>query len=606
MELVYLWVEEYKNIKEQGFNFSPRFECTYENNELTIVEKKEDEYIKDFFGTNINITAIVGRNGSGKSSLFELLIETIHTFFKDFLKEKEKFNDIFKKKKVFIIFYSKKNNELLIINSITKKKPLLKIFISLKYKDEISDLKSIEETLFFLHYDYSCTKFRPYENNKSVSSSNPYSLINEYTLYEKSSLFQLLPKKTGMNNDNILGNDNYDKLVIMEVLYSKNKFIDTIYFTPEEITLEKNLNSRDGRFKNLRESVSRSDNALSYMKMMVYAELINLVATYSNKELIDFLQKIPKEYDEHFINKKDYFLELFKRSPQYIDKVKLLYDYLECLDSRDKEVNQLFLFQGEDNKPMYLKVNKKHVDQNSIDFFTKMPSQLFDIQILDKGGKSYNDLSNGEKSALRIRSYIESILHNNEKQHFFILLDEPANDMHPEWQKKLLSYLVETFKNRTQTIHFIFTSHSPFIISDLPKENVIFLKDGKIDKGLHQQTFGANIHTLLSDSFFMEDGLMGEFAKGKITEIKKFYEKVIKEKKTDENIEFYDKHQKKFWQIQKIIGEPFLQRVIGNYLDELELIFSDDNTLIQKELDEIEERKNYLLKLKEESHNDRN
>jgi hypothetical protein len=29
MELVYLWVEEYKNIYHQGFNFSPRFECEY-------------------------------------------------------------------------------------------------------------------------------------------------------------------------------------------------------------------------------------------------------------------------------------------------------------------------------------------------------------------------------------------------------------------------------------------------------------------------------------------------------------------------------------------------------------------------------------------------
>jgi len=27
MELVYLWIEEYKNIKNQGFNFSPWFEC---------------------------------------------------------------------------------------------------------------------------------------------------------------------------------------------------------------------------------------------------------------------------------------------------------------------------------------------------------------------------------------------------------------------------------------------------------------------------------------------------------------------------------------------------------------------------------------------------
>ena len=29
MELVYLWVDNYKNIRNQGFNFSPRFECEY-------------------------------------------------------------------------------------------------------------------------------------------------------------------------------------------------------------------------------------------------------------------------------------------------------------------------------------------------------------------------------------------------------------------------------------------------------------------------------------------------------------------------------------------------------------------------------------------------
>ena len=87
---------------------------------------------------------------------------------------------------------------------------------------------------------------------------------------------------------------------------------------------------------------------------------------------------------------------------------------------------------------------------------------------------------------------------------------------------------------------------------------------------------------------------MGEFAKRKINEIKEFYERVKIEKKTDETIEFYDKHKEKFWQIQKIIGEPFLQKVIKNYLDELELFFSDDKTLIAKELIKIEKRKKYL------------
>ena len=73
LELVYLWVEDYKNIKKQGFNFSPRFECSFDRETLIIDKKNEDEYIKDFFGDNINVTAIVGKNGSGKSSVLDLI-----------------------------------------------------------------------------------------------------------------------------------------------------------------------------------------------------------------------------------------------------------------------------------------------------------------------------------------------------------------------------------------------------------------------------------------------------------------------------------------------------------------------------------------------------
>ena len=73
MELVYLWVEDYKNIKKQGFNFSSKFNCDYDEdkNELTI--KESDDYIENFFGNNINVTAIVGKNGSGKSSVLKLI-----------------------------------------------------------------------------------------------------------------------------------------------------------------------------------------------------------------------------------------------------------------------------------------------------------------------------------------------------------------------------------------------------------------------------------------------------------------------------------------------------------------------------------------------------
>ena len=35
MELLYIWIENYKNIKEQGFNFSPKHRFSFVPNEFS-------------------------------------------------------------------------------------------------------------------------------------------------------------------------------------------------------------------------------------------------------------------------------------------------------------------------------------------------------------------------------------------------------------------------------------------------------------------------------------------------------------------------------------------------------------------------------------------
>jgi translation elongation factor EF-G len=83
----------------------------------------------------------------------------------------------------------------------------------------------------------------------------------------------------------------------------------------------------------------------------------------------------------------------------------------------------------------------------------------------------------------------------------------------------------------------------------------------------------------------MKDGLMGEFAKNKIEEIKKFYDfiqkfklKINEKEKIKERVKkYYLNKKERFNHIQSIIGEPFLQTIIKNYLDEFEQILDIEN-----------------------------
>ena len=171
MELVYLWVEKYKNIENQGFNFSPRFNCHYDEdkNELTIDEN--DDYIENFFGDNINITAIVGKNGSGKSSLLKAI------------RKGERIG--------FLIFYNKVKKVFHIKSS--KMKP------SCNYSFDY-----FEYNIYYPLFDYSLS----YDKSINDDDFRDDSTIDIYSTYPNKNEGQLnIIKETKRNQKNII--DNY-------------------------------------------------------------------------------------------------------------------------------------------------------------------------------------------------------------------------------------------------------------------------------------------------------------------------------------------------------------------------------------------------------------
>ncbi|WP_247931278.1 AAA family ATPase [Streptococcus oralis] len=186
-----------------------------------------------------------------------------------------------------------------------------------------------------------------------------------------------------------------------------------------------------------------------------------------------------------------------------------------------------------------------------------------------------------------------------DQDNFLILLDEVDQGMHPEWQRKWVSTALPIIEKIFDNKHLqiIITTHSPIFLSDIYKENIIYLsKDNTgYENNKFNKTFGQNIYTLYKNSFFL-NRLMGEYAYKSIEDTFEYLNfKINADSKgiRPESLfnELSDNLQKKTAQkIIESIGEP----IIANQLKELFIRAFLENK------DEIEEIKDKISKLQEQ------
>ena len=131
-----------------------------------------------------------------------------------------------------------------------------------------------------------------------------------------------------------------------------------------------------------------------------------------------------------------------------------------------------------------------------------------------------------------------------------LILDEIELYYHPSYQRDFIKTLLESIEKidleYINGLNIIFSTHSPFILSDIPSSNVLKLQGGEpANFKQDQETFGANIHDMLADSFFLDESLIGGFAEKTINKcidslnamrIARTIEKInSKEKKNDDD-----------------------------------------------------------------------
>lgn len=124
----------------------------------------------------------------------------------------------------------------------------------------------------------------------------------------------------------------------------------------------------------------------------------------------------------------------------------------------------------------------------------------------------WNGISSGQYSLLIMYSRIFQELKKGDD--LLVFIDEGEINLHPEWQRNYIKELVEFFsklKLKNQKIQLVISSHSPFVLCDLPEESVNLL-----NKNEQVNFFGSNIYDIYSKGFLLER-TVGQFSYEKIS-----------------------------------------------------------------------------------------
>jgi ABC-type multidrug transport system ATPase subunit len=616
--ILFLWVNKYKHLNKIGFNLHSQYDFKFVIDDDTSTSEKIKGRLTCKFKKRINLfneqisdlKAIIGENGAGKTSIIEILVQNIMSesslsFDGFIITEKYLFNrrdidfgdsvQVLKDLKISIIG----NLDLANFNKSPASRKIESSDVKKTTRGQIAT--SHLKQLSIIHYS-PLLNIDKVENSEGLAGSNKiwetdywhyYNFTLENTIIDDyhsmnigttgfliSSESELLAHKTADSKRNLefLTNDIFKNLKFKNNIESVNIKLNDFYykFWMSIDSFLKRDNELEGRIqkviRTLQSKEIKNQGLIKKLESNLYLSFIYGALKYEYNHLMNFgdggksnailltIQKfeesakntrILKSVLLNFLNiaefPKTFRLNIFKQIE------KLIYFVSNSSNIKDRwESDFTLLINNSESIIEFIQhyyYNFIYKDRDDERAF------LFHIFSID-----YVGLSGGEKNLLsmfsRIRVAAETIPDSQSEVVF--LLDEPEVTLHPQWQILFIKLLNENLPKLfpKKKLQILISSHSPILVSDLPKHNILFLEKDDMTGECKvselkdmQNTFGANIHSLYADAFFLKDkgGAMGEFAKGIIKE-------VINElnKDTPENSQYLKG-------IIDMVGEPFIQ-----------------------------------------------
>lgn len=553
-----------KSLKKDLYTFSNKFD--FISNDTVQYNKKNEYNLFDIDKLKININVIVGKNGSGKSTVVELAFIIINNLAIKLFQDKHESTKI---KPIEDGLHA----ELYFITDHIYKIIVKNQEVVINRYNQISDNNKIIK--FTLDRSYNSKKFN--FSNLYYTEHLNYSIHSLNENYFGKWLFKLFHK-----------NDGYKIPIVIEP-YREDGNIDInkqMALTKDRLLINLLDKEKDDKHKQLTKTAIVKNIRFSIDCIKVYK--YTTPNKNSFKLLLEVLKRYDLKYNEVRFNKlRNQFIKTNKQKPPIkaeefanlyvsfpVEFLTVIYIYNKLLtiitrydkykSFKDKidngTFNDCFEMIDEDNSHVtykikrainFFKLNKRYefsTDAKDIDiddFTTKtinilaknddyiiesiIPPSIFKVDIVFNNGNTFESLSSGEKQKIFVLTVIMYHLKNIASidkgyTDVNVVLDEIELYFHPEMQKNFISDLYasigsnEFIKSNINAINFMFVTHSPFILSDVMHYDLMALDEyGKQKKDL-KPSFGANIYNLLNDSFFMND-FIGEFAKSKIVEV---------------------------------------------------------------------------------------
>lgn len=631
MDLKFIWIKEHRAIKDLNFNFchDGEHQFHYDGKKIEIFENKKSPIV--FSEKITGLTAIAGKNGSGKSSFCEAVLYATATLQENSFGIESLFDGIVCfDQKIYI------QNDLIVQNIEQIKKIGYEVqrFKDSPLEQELGNRRDPNYLghLGFVYYSNSFDFKSDVKGNNLSNISTSFRLYNDkyYSNYVVDSECKLRSKLVGdcRSQMNIFHSEEHYRILKFIL-----NFPDYAHFVNDSLLLSVNSTySGNNKFLKHHHGDSELENWINKLENSIFDSIYEYYPEeykYVNKDSHKLRSQIHKLYKLNLISilcekykistiEIDQFIEK-SVIPKSIKKTKigsLIEIHFQLLtdckfdpqflvndsktensqykDWRFKILNRFFIYFSSNNQRLLKDFISLENEILNYDKSTLIRISNFSL---------FSFFSTGELSLLSLYARIYEVILGYQsgiynKQELILFLDEPESGYHPNWSKQMIKRLCEFLEKEFNSfkIQLIITTHSPFILSDLPKENIrLFNRVEKNPPALLESksnTFGANIYDLLHDSFFMSEGFIGSFAQEKIDEV--YSELSIK----IENTKYILKIDKSYIKsIISIVGEPLIQRQLSSLYDR---VFNEDLEveIIDRQMEALKKLKERKLKVK--------